>query len=399
MKTIFYSVISIYLCFQSKAQNAFPYLFSEQIETRLKSDTNANRFQNAASRYCEIGNYRKAKIKLESGDQLAQIELSGADSNMIRLYSYFNARPLILKNAKDKQIVMMNEDENDPKHRAFTESLLLELYNNGFRYLAIEGLAQADKSINKRKFPTLRSGVCVKESQMANLMRTALFIGFKLVAYTPKKYDTSGDKINKQVKNLAKLFKKDPKAKVLMHCRAASIYETENKDQEKALASKIKEVTGIDPLTINQAMYKEKSTRDKSDAVLRKLILIEPSVMINDQGQFFTTLDQSKAWDICVFHPFSKYVFGRPAWLTSGVARLFKEIPNKPAELSYPYLALAYLENEYSNKDAVPVDIIEIENENDKKQMVLYLGNYQLVMQDKDGKKIVQKFAVEYKQP
>jgi hypothetical protein len=378
------------------SQNTFPYQFSEQIENTFRDNIKESRFQNAAWKYCEIGNYLKAKVKLEEAYHSPKTELTLSDSNLIKEYSYFRARPMILKRAKESKLVMINEDHNDPKHRVFTESMLLELYNNGFQYLALEALEYLDKDINKRKFPILKSGSFIKEPQMANLIRTAIFIGYKLVAYESKKHKSPAEREMNQAKNIAKIFKKDPNAKVLVHCGHDHIYENEYPDWGKAMAGRIKELTSIDPLTINQQKYTEASTIDKSDAVLRKLRLLEPSVMINMQGQYFTTLDKTKQWDISLFHPFTKYKNGRPDWLTSGVAKLLKDIPSKPVELNYPYLVLAYLQNEFANEEAIPVDIVEIQNENDKKQLALYIGEYQLVMQDSTGRKNTQVFKVEY---
>ncbi len=390
-------LVTLMICFYIKyaAQNVLPYKFSEQIESEFKANERESKFQKAAWQYCEIGNYAKAKIKLEEETNFKYAELSGADSLKIKQFSYFNAKPIIIKKAKDKKLVIINEDHTDPKHRVFTESLLAEMYQNGFRYLALEALEQSDKKINTRKFPLLKSGYYAKEPQMGNLMRTALNIGFKLVAYESEKHSSPKEREINQAKNIAKLFKKDTAAKVIVHCGHDHLFENDYADWEKTMAGRIKEYTGIDPLTINQVKYTEKSKRDISDPVLKKIIILEPSVMIDDKGEFFTTLDGSKQWDISVFHPFTKYINGRPSWLSIGVNKTLKKIPTKPNELTYPFLVLAYLEKEFKNKEAIPVDAVEIQNENDTKALGLYLGNYQLVMLDKSGKEITQSIKVE----
>jgi hypothetical protein len=390
-------LIASIFCFYIKhsAQNLFPYKFSEQIETEFSADVKESKFQKAAWQYCEIGNYVKAKTKLEEATNFKYTELSGADSLKIKQYSYFNAKPIIIKKAKDKKLVIINEDHTDPKHRVFTESLLADMYLNGFRYLALEALEQSDKQLNTRKFPIIKSGYYAKEPQMGNLIRTALKIGFKLVAYESEKHNSPKEREINQAKNIAKLFKKDTAAKVIVHCGHDHLFENDYADWEKTMAGRLKEYTGIDPLTINQVKYTEKSKRDISDPVLKKIIILEPSVMIDDKGAFFTTLDDSKQWDISVFHPFTKYINGRPSWLTIGVNKIIKKVPTKPNELTYPFLVLAYLEKEFKNKEAVPVDVVEVQNENDKKALGLYLGNYQLVMLDITGKKMAQTVKVE----
>jgi hypothetical protein len=395
MKQIVFTILFIYLNLQQSAQNVLPYQFSEQIEFELKNSSKENKFQKAALQYCEIGNYLKAKTILEEESNSKYQELSGADSLKIKPFSYYNAKPIIIKKSKEKKIVIINEDPTEPKHRVFTESLLADMYQNGFRYLVLETFESSDKQINTRKFPILKTSSYAKEPQMGNLIRTALKIGFKLIAYQSGKQDNLKGRAINQANKIAKLFKNDTSAKVIVHCSHDHILENNYESQRKTMARCVKAQTGIDPLTINQILFTEKSKRDISNPVLRKIIIMEPSVLIDDKGTFFTTLDDTKQWDISVLHPFTKYINGRPSWLTIGVNKVFKKLPNKPDELSYPYFALAYLENELKEKEAVPVDIIEIQNENDNQSLGLYLGNYQLMMIDTTGKKIINTLKVE----
>src|SRR6478609_957653 len=53
---------------------------------------------------------------------------------------YEDARTYILSKAKKNRVVMINEAHDKPLHRAFTISLLEDLYRAGFRYLAMEML-------------------------------------------------------------------------------------------------------------------------------------------------------------------------------------------------------------------------------------------------------------------
>jgi hypothetical protein len=394
-KKIIFIISFTYFYIQSIGQNTSLYQLSSKIEQDFNNDTTKNRFQNAALKYCLIGNFLNAKQKLEVEKQEPYISLSNDDSAIIKQQSFYQAKSIIIKQAKEKQMVIINEDRTDPKHRVFTESLLFEMYNNGFKYLAIEALQHNDKQLNSRKFPVSKTGELVSQPQMGNLIRTALRIGYKLVAYNANPNKNKVKNEIQQVKNISKIFKKDPTAKIIIHCGKDDIFEASNEKNEKAFAERLKDFIKIDPLTINQQRYTEKSNREISDPILKKIIIMEPSVMVSDiNNKIFTTLDNSKQWDITVFHPFSIYVNKRPSWLNFAGTKISKVLPKKPSELSYPYLVQAYLETELKQKDAIPVDVLEIQNENEIKLLTLYLGEYKIFMTDSSGKTVNQMLSV-----
>jgi hypothetical protein len=396
-KKIVFIIALTYFYTKCFGQDITPYQTSAKIELDFNSDTTKNRFRNAALKYCLIGNYLNAKLKLEADNNEPYTTLSNADSTILRQQSFYQAKSIIIKQAKEKQILIINENNTEPKHRIFTESLLQEMYNNGYHYLVLEALDYKDKYLNSRKFPTTKTGKLALQPQMGNLIRTALRIGFKIIAYHSKPNKSEIENEIQQVKNISEIFKKDPTAKVIIHCGKNDIYENSNEKNEKSLAERIKETIKIDPLTINQVRYTEKSKRDLSDPILQKIIIMEPSVMISDiTSNIFTTIDNSKQWDITVFHPFSIYVNGRPSWINFAGNKISKEIPKKPSELNYPYLVLAYLESELKQKEAIPVDVVEIQNENDKKLLTLYSGEYKIFMTDNSGKTITQMLSVNY---
>ena len=78
---------------------------------------------------------------------------------------------------------MINESHHIPYHRLFVKSLLQDLYNAGYRYLALEALTLPTDSINIRRYPTQQDGYYIAEPLFADMLRTALKIGFKLERY------------------------------------------------------------------------------------------------------------------------------------------------------------------------------------------------------------------------
>ena len=55
----------------------------------------------------------------------------------------------------------------------------------------------------------------------------------------------------------------------------------------KAMAGRLTEFTGIDPLTISQTIYSEKGNRDYENSYYQITDLERPSVFVNESGELF----------------------------------------------------------------------------------------------------------------
>ncbi|WP_291125236.1 hypothetical protein [Flavobacterium sp. UBA6031] len=155
----------------------------------------------------------------------------------------------IKEQMKDKQIVMINEQHWQPKHRYLGNSLLKYLYGEGFRYLAVEAIGENQDSLNIRRYPLQKTGFYTKEPQFGNFIRNALQMGFEIVAYD----EFTQDRERKQAENIYhKTFGKNPNAKVLVWGGIEHINE-EKTDYPK-MGYYLKELSGIDPLTIEQTL-------------------------------------------------------------------------------------------------------------------------------------------------
>lgn len=173
------------------------------------------------------------------------------------------AMPRILQAAEENKVLMFNESHYDWRHRYFLTLLLDSLFKRGYKYLCMEDLEKAD-SINKRKFPITTDGSYIKEPFMGNMVRSALKIGYKLVAYE----DTTGDvdldaynsRIDKreylQANNLYRQYKKDKTAKWLVFAGYAHINQLYfSKAEPNSMAKYFYELSGIHPFVINQTQF------------------------------------------------------------------------------------------------------------------------------------------------
>jgi hypothetical protein len=163
-----------------------------------------------------------------------------------RPFDLLPATAEVLRQTAATSLVLFNENHVQPKGRYWLRTLLPALYQQGFRYLALEALGD-DANLPQRGYPTLGSGFYLREPQLANLVREALALGFTLVPY-----DTmADDREQGQAQNLwRRSLGQDPQAKVVVLAGFGHI--DERVGSGKSMARWLHELSGINPLTINQ---------------------------------------------------------------------------------------------------------------------------------------------------
>lgn len=153
------------------------------------------------------------------------------------------------------QLVIINEQHWQPKHRFLGNMLLEQFYKEGFRYLAVETIDKKDEYLlNQRKYPLQSSGFYTKEPTFGNFIRNALQMGFEVIGYdtiSANREYLQADRIYEST------FKKNSKAKVLVWCGIAHV--SENESDNPRMGYHLKKLTGIDPLTIEQTLGDMKS--------------------------------------------------------------------------------------------------------------------------------------------
>jgi hypothetical protein len=120
--------------------------------------------------------------------------------------------------------VFFNEAHNVPITRTLTVQLLTKLRAEGFNYFAAETLYQTDTKLQSRGYPIKGSGFYTEEPICAEMVRTALKLGFKVVAYEATvgcyrrcSRGRAGRNIYREV------FKKDPDARLVLDAGYAHI--------------------------------------------------------------------------------------------------------------------------------------------------------------------------------
>ena len=299
---------------------------------------------------------------------------------------HVNARHYINFAAKNRRVVMINEAFAKPLHRAFTVSLLSDLYRQGFRYLAMEMLNNFSNQNLSRE--NMRTGYYASEPVAGELVRSALEMGFTLVAYedTAAAVHTANQRDSIQAENLNAVLRKDTAAKILVHASFAHISKKQESDGHVPMALAFWRISGIEPLTIDQTDMTEESNfgygRVIYQAYLQKYPLKEPSIaLINNAPVNVTDKD---LYDLCVIHPLTVFQDGRPNWLSLGGRRQLTYIkPTSPAV----YLVQAYYEEEVVNNDNTPWQLVPADQTyvaGGKKNYLLYLkkGKYKVFFRD-----------------
>jgi hypothetical protein len=373
--------------------------------------------QMVGTQYSYVGRYKKALLAFDERPSKAK-----SDERPTELGSYEaqNAIAALTELADRHHVIMINEAHHVPMHRAFTLRLLEGLYRKGFRYFAAETLSSRDANLQSRGYPTLDTGWYTQEPVYADLIRTALRIGYTVVPYeyeaaTPP--TASDDPIaaqnareEGQAKNLKeRILAKDPKAKILVHAGYAHISKRPatwdiggKKGEVRNMAVAFRVLTGIEPLSVDQTLMSEHSKADREPADYRfaveKGLVKDKPVVFAKKGpnDYFVPSTVRGTYDLVVFHPRSCYENGRPTWLSLDGRRkpcaVKTEVRPRPG---LSLLAQAFVAQEVGSK-AVPVDQMEFGADEPAPTLWLPAGKV-LVRIVSDRGEILHEYGVETK--
>lgn len=304
-------------------------------------------------------------------------------------YKKLPAKDFIVEQSKKTSIVIINEAHHIPYHRTFTKSLLTDLYKNGYRYLGLEALFDAD--INERKFAITTSGYYTKEPEFGHLISEALKIGFTLFSYEATEGKNGSERENEQALNIKKFIENNPNGKVLIHCGYAHAFENEYQMWGKAMAGRLKEYTKMDPFTVDQTMFVEKHDPGNNHPFIELYQGNYPVVLVDQEGSVFNGENKSKQTDVVVIHPKTTYVNDRPSWLIND--RVKYTVPNTKLNKQQPLLIIAYRNQEFS-KDGIPADLVEHVDNYKTSELYLYSGKYTIVIKN-EKYEIIDQYTIE----
>jgi hypothetical protein len=300
-------------------------------------------------------------------------------ASLLKDINHVEARRYIHLAAKTRRVVMINEAFAKPLHRAFTLSLLADLYRQGYHYLAMEMLNNFSDHTLERV--TMHTGYYAAEPVAGELIRTALSLGYTLVSYedTAAAVHTANERDSVQAENIYTVLKQDTAAKILVHASFTHISKKIGPNGFIPMALAFKRISGIDPLTIDQTDMTEESNfaygRIIYQAYLAKFPITQPSIAFAN-GLPINVTDKDM-YDLCVIHPPTQYKDNRPEWLSLGGLR--RQVVIKPPVRGV-YFAQAYYLREIEHNDNTPWQLVPA----DQTYIPNGAGNYLLFL--KNGK-------------
>jgi hypothetical protein len=268
------------------------------------------------------------------------------------------ARPaadVILELTKDRKAVFFNEAHSAPITRTLTIELLTKLREQGFTHFAAETLYRTDKDMQQRGYPTPDSGFYINEPLYGEMVRTALKLGFKIVAYDVENAGAGDARELAGSQNLYHIFKQDPQARLVVNAGFAHIQKSGKYLGGSSMAEFFQKMSGIDPLCVEQTMLIPHALANRNHpyytAVTQARSLTRPTAFVD--GDKAWTL-KPKQYDVSVFFPPSGSSQQRPDWGVLEGLRTPYAVSSDLCRGQLPCLIEARYVNE--KDDAVPAD-------------------------------------------
>jgi hypothetical protein len=270
------------------------------------------------------------------------------------------------------------------RHRAFTANLLPRLRAAGFSYLVVESVSASDTGLTARGYPVHETGFYANEPVFGEMLRIALGLGFTIVPYDSS---ATGDE-QAGARGIAdRILRTDPKAKIVVHAGAEHIDESGTLAGAKSMAMWFREITGIDPLTVDQTAMTEQADTTYEDS--RYLFLMKH---VRSRMPFVLEAGDS-VWsahpgshDVTVISPRAVHRAGRPSglWTMGGAVRRAYIASDEACPGSLDCLMAARRVGE--RDDAVPVDVLRVQfSAPGSKTFALPPGQYVIEAKDANG--------------
>ncbi len=332
----------------------------------------------------ELGNYVEAHA---FGDRSPNIPLAVPEelNEKLEASQPVDAVAGIAALAEDELLVLINEAHHVPQHRAFTIELLHALRKKGFTHFAAETLLATDNGLNDRGYPTQATGTYTSEPVYADLVRIALALGYEVVPYEAVNFP-GGRELGQATNLLKRTLEASEDARVVVLAGYDHINEKGGFGGPGTLcmAGHLKEMTGLDPLTIDQTLMTEHSTRAIEHPLYRKRVdevgLERATIFQSESGEPWSA--EPGVRDVTLFHPRSVLQDGRPSWLRMGGLRKAYTLPADFRKSEGAVQVEARLSSE--SAEAIPVDRIEVRAA--QKPPALLLGQGKYVIEVKNAK-------------
>jgi hypothetical protein len=302
-----------------------------------------------------------------------------------------DALETIVEAAGSKRIVILNESHHAPLHRAFALRLALELRKIGFTHLASETLSDSPRASSISSI-SQQTGYYSDEPVFGEFLRTALNVGYQLVPYEHIPNQSlpiqarMAAREEGQARNIyERVLSKDKSSKLLVYVGYGHLRERlVSKTDPRQMATYLAELSGEDPLTVDQTTMVETPAAHPRLAAFNQAVQMTqsrgPVVMFEKSGTPLIRGHYSGAIDLQVIHPPVALKDGRPTWYSTLAQRREMEVPRDLWPTSGRRLIQAFHEND--GPTAVPVDMVLLQTGKPIPRLMLPKGNYKIAFED-----------------
>lgn len=337
------------------------YAFMREAEARDRSATFRRAFGQYLSWYQSfVGDYPAALASFPIAQRaLPDDSPSPLDTPGLSARPALEAIPQL---ARDRRIVLFNEAHHVPLTRSLTVQLLARLREEGFDYFAAETLDARDAGLATRGYPVDASGFYTEEPVYAEMVRTALKLGYEVVAYEAGANTPSGEpREAAQARNLyARVFAHDPRARLVVNAGYSHILKSGRHLGGRSMAEYLQQFSGLPMLAVEQTMLIPHAAAGDDHptytAVMRRIQPKAPIVFVDARDRPWSL---RPGYDVSVFFPHSERVQGRPTWLRLGGLRRPFEVNGRVCRRRFPCLVEARYADE--GADAIPADRLLLE--------------------------------------
>lgn len=311
-----------------------------------------------------------------------------------------SAVDVVVEQSRRRRIVMMNEEHRSSVQRAFLNLVLDGLIEEGFTHLALEAVnSNAFEGINQRGYPVLSSGAYTLDPVLGDAIRRARAAGLTIVSYdydhpdVPEPDDIQNPVVRENhreesaARHLQDLIDKNPSARLIVYAGRGHIAE-QAADGWLPMSARLKEKTGIDPLTVNlthMVSYENRAYQHNAyhHASAQGLIGCEPVALLQANGEPWSHMPG--VFDLAVFHPRPETQYGRPRFLQMGGLRKPVSLELENSQWKQPMLVQAHSKSE--SADAVPVDQFIAWPQQPLPSLLLRKGHYSIQVINSEGQR------------
>lgn len=223
------------------------------------------------------------------------------------------------------RVVILSENHDSQRERAFAHLLAVKLKSEGFTHIGAETLSPDAGKTLKQDGPTLKSGFYTIDPLFADFLRQAVNIGYVVFDYeqrveqeTAAKDDFQAELVQREqseAENIVKVLKSAPDSRLLLYVGGSHGAKTLQQKNLAMMGRLLGETAGLQVLSI--AQWGTPRSKTEYDHPLHQAV--SPSLPADGNTMVFRRREGGwlapAGFDMMVFHPRAADFQGRAGWM------------------------------------------------------------------------------------